>query len=281
MNCAFDAYINLVPIRLREDVVLQKKDTIQELRLRCGRKPVLVTQAGSVFLDSLVSKEDLSFVVNVASRYSPWTVASLEHGYITALGGHRVGVCGEVAVSDGKVMSFPTVTSVSLRVCRDFPGISGEIKEMTGSILIIGQPGTGKTTLVRDLVRSISNIHSRMVSVVDERRELFPVINGEFVFSPGDQTDVLSGCSKTEGIEMALRTMTPQVIAVDEITAWEDCKALLHAAWCGVTLLATAHAACKDDLLRRKVYKPLIDSGIFENIVILHPDKSWSLERIE
>lgn len=102
-----------------------------------------------------------------------------------------------------------------------------------------------------------------------------------FCFAPGMRTDVLSGCMKKSGIEIVLRTMTPQIIAVDEITAQEDCTALLHAAWCGVTLLATAHAASRLDLERRTIYRTLLEQKLFENLVILHSDKSWLLERME
>lgn len=281
MNCAWDAYMKLVPQRFRGDVDKQGRDCLQELRLRLGRKPELVVGNQSVWLKETVSQEDVNFSINIASRYSPWTATSVENGYITAQGGHRVGVCGEMNVKDGKTISVRSATSVSLRVARDFPGISRNLKDVKGSMLIIGCPGSGKTTLLRDLVRKISSDHKGAISVVDERQELFPFASGEFCFPPGPQTDVLSGCPKILGIEMVLRTMTPQTIAVDEITASEDCKALLHAGWCGVTLLATAHASNREELKRRAVYRPLLENQLFENLIILRSDKSWTLERME
>lgn len=273
--------MNLVPPWLRKDVEELGKNELQELRLRVGRGPELVTGIGSVWLNRSVAQEDINFTINIASRYSPWAAASIENGYITAQGGHRVGVCGEVAVKNGKISAVSSATSVSLRVARDFPGISGDAVDPRKSTLIIGRPGTGKTTLMRDAVRRVSNHYSGAVAVVDERRELFPIANGVFCFPPGERTDVLSGCSKRTGIETVLRTMNPHLIAVDEITAQEDCTALLHAGWCGVTLLATAHAASREDLLHRKVYEPLIESRLFQNLIILRPDKSWIRERME
>ena len=103
---------------------------------------------------------------------------------------------------------------------------------------------------------------------------------GRFTFDPGDYTDVLRGCDKKAGIEMVLRSMNPQVIAVDEITAESDCNALIYAGWCGVSLLATAHAADKQDLYSRPVYKPLLNCGLFQNLIILKQDQTWQLERI-
>ncbi len=166
------------------------------------------------------------------------------------------------------------VTSVCIRVARDYPGIGDALKQIEGSLLILGAPGWGKTTLLRDLIRLRSE-GGIQTGVVDERGELFP---GD-AFPAGKRTDILTGCGKAEGIENLLRTMSPGCIAVDEITAEADCLALTRAAWCGVSLLATAHAASLSDFYSRPVYKSLAESGIFGHIVILQRDKTWTLER--
>jgi stage III sporulation protein AA len=119
------------------------------------------------------------------------------------------------------------------------------------------------------------------VGVVDERGELFPSFQGASCFPPGSRTDVLTGAPKGQGIEMLLRTMNPTTIAVDEITAAEDCISLLHALWCGVDMLATAHAGSIRDLLKRPVYKPLVDSRVFSTVLVMQPDKTWREERIQ
>ena len=111
--------------------------------------------------------------------------------------------------------------------------------------------------------------------MVDERGELFPM-----GFEQGRRTDVLCGCSKAQGLEMALRTMGPSCIAVDEITAQRDCDALLQCCWCGVRLLATAHAGSLADFKRRPIYKPLLQSQVFDTALILRRNKTWYTERM-
>lgn len=279
MRCAWQAYINLLPHWMREKVDTLGKTSLQELRLRVDRPPELITGEDRYYLDRTVSSEDISYCVNSASQYSPWSSSSISNGYITASGGHRIGICGDMAVINGKNSTITNLTSLCIRVARDYPGIGKEAAAMNGSLLIIGSPGSGKTTLMRDIIRQKSN-GDKTVGVVDERRELFPAADRSFSFSVGMHTDVLSGCSKQKGIEMLMRTMSPDWIAVDEITAEEDTEALIRACWCGVSMLATAHAANLQDLLSRPVYQPLVQSGVFETILVMKPDKSWTAERI-
>ena len=115
---------------------------------------------------------------------------------------------------------------------------------------------------------------------MDEREEIFPLYRGQPCFPAGEHTDILSGCSKAEGIEAVLRSMNPSWIAVDEITENTDCDAIMQAGWCGVNLMATAHAGSLQDLLTRPVYKPLVDCRLFSTILVLRKDKSWKLERM-
>lgn len=278
MNCAWQAYLNLLPIWMRDEVDRIGRNNLQELRLRIGQLPVLITGAGISRLQRKTSAEDIAYCINAVSNYSPWASATISSGYITAAGGHRVGICGEVAVVDGKISTIKNVTSVCIRTARDFPEIGQKAASLEGSILIIGSPGRGKSTLLRDVIRQKSKYGT--VGVVDERRELFPMSGGTFCFSTGCATDVLSGCRKSVGIQMLIRTMSPSWIAVDEITETEDCNGLIQAAWCGVGLLATAHAECVDDYLNRPVYKPLVSNRIFKNIIVMQPNKSWTLERL-
>lgn len=242
--------------------------------------PELVTQKGSLTLQRCVSAEDLQFSVNIASRYSPWTAGTVSKCFITAPGGHRLGLCGNAVISKGTISGVHPLTSVCIRVARDFPGIAKNAAQYSGSVLIIGKPGSGKTTFLRDFIRQRSNMYRVPVSVVDEREEIFPITDNRHAYPTGNFTDVLSGCCKSQGIEAVLRNMGPDTIAVDEITAEEDCKALLHAGWCGVKLIATAHAGSREDLFNRPVYRPIIESRLFDTLITMQRDKSWCAERM-
>ena len=187
-------------------------------------------------------------------------------------------MCGTV-ISSKNQKGFTAITSICIRVSRDFCGIA-KGASMDGSILIIGKPGSGKTTFLRDLIRQISAKDHNRVLVVDERYEIFPFAGGAFCFDPGSRVDILSGCNKDVGIEMVLRSMTPTTIAVDEITANSDADALLRCAGCGVSLLATAHTSEIEELKKRPIYRALLESAVFQHLIILRMDKTWHLERM-
>ena len=274
MNCAWNELIAILPPGMRQQVDTRGRADGMELRMRLDQKPMLVCRQGNQLLEGTVTAEELNFVVNMACRYSPWTAATAASGYITAPGGHRIGLCGEALVKDGAMVGIKVLHSLNLRIARDLEGISGELMREKGDLLIVGRPGSGKTTLLRDLIRKRSS--QETVSVVDERGELFPV-----GFRRGERMDVLLGCRKSDGIDRVLRTMTPDSIAIDEVTAREDTEALVQAAWCGVRLLASCHAADRVDLLRRPIYRPLVDSGLFTTLVVMQPDKSFQIERMK
>lgn len=273
MRCAWKELLDILPRWMITDVDALGRSSLQELRLRLDAPPELVSCDSVQRLGRQVSSEDLSYCVNAASRYSPWAAATIAQGFLTVSGGHRIGLCGEAVLKNKEITGIRKVTSLCIRVARDFPGIGSSAAGLRGSMLILGAPGRGKTTLLRDIARQISE--KSTVAVVDERGEIFP--SG---FVRGDRMDVLTGVPKAGGVEMVLRTMGPEWIAVDEITAEEDCRSLLQAQGCGVRLLATAHAGSLDEFRVRPIYKALLDNHVFDYLLILHSDKSYGTERI-
>lgn len=273
MKCAWKELLNILPPWMRPEVDALGKDKLQELRLRLYAPPELVLVRNSRWLERNVCMEDLTFCIHAASQYSPWAASTASMGYLSAPGGHRIGMCGEAVIQNGSMTGIRNPSSLCIRIARDFSGISDGIP-LNRSLLILGAPGWGKTTLLRVLIRRRGE-EGCQTAVVDERGELFPL-----GFPRGKRVDILTGCPKAQGIPALLRTMGPGCIAVDEITEIADCSAIMQAQGCGVQLLATAHASSLKDFFQRPVYRALAENKVFHTAVILRSDKSWYLERM-
>ena len=277
----FDRAALLLPHNLRErarELKREERASCEEFRLRLGYPASIVMPEGERNMGGdPVTKRELGFVLEAATGASVHSASSrLAEGFITAKGGFRVGLCGAVGLSGGEPGGFTSVSSAAIRISREHKGAcvpiidsvysGGEVR----STLIISPPGGGKTTLLRDLVRYISDAAGGpRVGLCDERSEIAAFFDGEPTMDVGRRTDVLDGCPKARAVSMLLRSMNPGVIAIDEITAEEDAEAMTRAAHCGVKLIATAHAASRTELAERPIYRALLASGVFEELIII------------
>ena len=246
----------------------------EEFRLRTGLPPAVLTPEGERgIVQRAVTVRDLDSLLEAATRASAHTaLESVAAGFVTVRGGCRVGLCGTVSESEGRILTIRRLSSAVIRIPREVKGCAGGIyPALTDGgfrdTLIISPPGAGKTTLLRELVRMLSSTYR--VGLLDERGEVAGVWEGVPLFDVGPQTDVLTGADKRRGALMLLRSMNPQILAMDEITARGDLDALRTAAGCGVWLLATAHAFDRQDMLRRELYREILNCGIFERVVVI------------
>ena len=270
--------LSLLPEQYAGTLKKLEQDSLEEIRLGSGR-PLRLRYSGREqeiwpVADSAVIEEILSR----ACHQSVYAYADcIRQGYVTVEGGHRIGVCGYGA---GETIRSPS--SLNIRIARQVMGCANTlIRELKESTLILGPPGSGKTTLLRDTVRLLSDRRRATVGLVDERGELSASVNGTPQLQVGSRTDVLINIPKATAVMMLLRTMNPSWIALDEITAPADLEAIRQAAYCGVHLLATAHGMERNDLYQRPLYRKLLKSGVFRQVVILRPDKSYSVEEIK
>lgn len=260
---------------------------LEEVRLRIGQPVTALICGKEVELScGKTTRQWVEWILGKATGQAMYSSQEmLKNGFVTLPGGHRLGICGRAVYRDGGIFTFREISSLNFRIARQLVGIADSAFDYLwvhpGSSLIIGPPGRGKTTLLRDLIRQLSDRCDYRICVVDERLELAAGVDVESRFYLGKHTDVLSGVKKKDAIELLLRSMNPQWIALDEITAIEDVRAMIQASYCGVKFLATAHASCAEELQRREVYRELLRSGIFENLICILPDRTIITGRME
>lgn len=246
-----------------------------ELRLRAGRPAMLCSPDPIALTMTAVPEGDLRAMADAMLGHVPYArQEELRQGFVTLPGGYRAGLCGRAAVKDGRLNALQDIASISIRIAREIHGAADPLMPWLcdgtrlRSVLIISPPGLGKTTVLRDAARQLSG-RGVCVSVVDERSELAACVRGVPTLDVGENTDVLDGCPKAEGMRLVLRAMAPRLIVTDELGCAEDAMAVRESARCGVAVLATAHARDFAELEARPMLRGLMRAKVFERIVAL------------
>jgi stage III sporulation protein AA len=284
---------NIRRLLLQADLDYEK---LYEIRLRAGRPMFLIYDGGECFLRTrgrepyLVTREDLKETLEYVSGYSLYAYEDeLRQGYMSVQGGHRVGVTGKVILDGDRIRGMKYISCINLRLAHEIQGCADPVMEhirkenWTAHTLLISPPRCGKTTLLRDMIRQLSNGSGKIpgvtVGVVDERSELAGCYQGIPQNDLGIRTDVLDGCPKAHGMQMLIRSMSPSVVAVDELGREEDFKAVESVIYSGCKLIATAHGASLEEIFSTPFFGRLRKMKVFERYILLGKEQRAGIIR--
>ena len=276
-------------VRIIIENILREGGALQEIRMRIGQPLTVMIDGEEQILPlkeraHIVTKEEIKETIEYMSRYSLYAYENeLRQGFLTLEGGHRVGVAGKVIVDRGKVKNIQYISSLNIRIAHEVIGCADELipyitkNKKVCHTLIISPPRCGKTTLLRDLIRQISDGNEYLkgcsVGVVDERSEIGGCYMGIVQNNLGMRTDVLDCCPKAEGMMMLIRSMSPEVVAVDEIGDYGDIKAIESVLNCGCRLIATVHGSSVEDIEKKPLLQKMVKEHVFDRYIILNGKK--------
>ena len=295
-----DRIISVLPRHVRE--VMRREnmgyDSLQEIRLRLGQ-PLILRYEGEEQIPGrqrgqppIITREDIREMMEYISNYSLYAYEEeMKQGFITIEGGHRVGMTGQAIIEKGKVKNLKYISSINVRLSHEILGCADHVfphitkNRQLYHTLVVSPPRCGKTTLLRDMIRQISDgnayVRGMSVGVVDERSEIGGCYMGAAQNHLGMRTDILDGCPKAEGMIMLIRSMSPEVIAVDEIGTAEDVHAIEYAMHCGCKMLATVHGASMEEMRRKPILGQMIAERRFERYIVLnHHSRTGEIEGI-
>lgn len=266
---------------------------IEEIRIRinkplllsCKKKEYFIKRDGKIAQKIeeayLPSSEDIRHTLEKASRYSMYAFSEeIKNGFLTIEGGHRIGIVGKVVTENGVIKSIQNISALNIRISHEIKGCANFVLQYAVKngifyhTLLVSPPACGKTTLLRDMVRQLSNgkkglFLGQTVGVVDERGEIAGCYQGIAQNDIGIRTDVLDCCPKAEGMLMLVRSMSPRIVAVDEIGKKEDFVAIESIVNAGIQLLCTVHGHNLEEVKKRKILGEMITNGIFHTIIVL------------
>ncbi|MBS2969595.1 stage III sporulation protein AA [Metabacillus sp. KIGAM252] len=277
-----DEIMRILPDSIRSHLErMDERDRyqVEEIRIRVFRPVEVILNGRHLFLPYAATLDDGQVLLNEMSEFSIYTLEEeLRRGYITISGGHRIGLAGKVITAGGRVKMIRDITSFNIRVAKQKIGAAQPLipylyEGRWLNTLIIGPPQTGKTTLLRDIARTVSTgdsgKESMKVGIVDERSEIAGSVNGIPQHTFGHRLDVLDSCPKAEGMMMMIRSLSPDVLIADEIGSAEDCSAIMEAVHAGVQVMVSVHGFGAGDASKRPSIQPLFEHGVFERVVEL------------
>lgn len=252
----------------------EKQVICEEIRIRANQPIYAVwNNKENKISNQITTSSMLQDILSKASRYSVHSYTEyICQGFLPLDGGHRLGICGEAVVKNNCIVGIRSISSLNIRIAHQYLGAADSIISQIffkngriKNVLIISPPAYGKTTLLRDLIRQISNKGVR-IAVADERGEICALNQGTPQFDVGMHTDIMQA-PKSQAVLTLLKTMSPQIIALDEVTSPLDIDAIKYAGNCGVYVFASAHAFDIDDLKNRPLYKEMLDLCIFDIVI--------------
>lgn len=275
---------SLLPYRLADAVRRAASEDIgiiEEIRLRRGRCSSLTAGRRNIILDAVLTGDEMDTLLNRLCGGSLYAYSdTIRRGYITLPGGVRAGVCGTAATESGKIIGVSEVCSIVLRLPHKVPEAGGELAclirkmNLTRGVMVYSPPGVGKTTVLRGAAAALSRGSDPLrVAVVDTRGELAAFLDSRLL-----NLDILSGYPRSDGIEIAARTLNAQVIICDEVGDTGEAEAIMSVHNCGVPLLASAHASNLSELMKKPGIAKLHKSRCFGAYVLLGrlPDRPYT-----
>lgn len=291
-----DEIINSLSLNLRNKIKTIQGENIEEIRLRINKPLIINGNQKDYFYNEkynkldrnmdkayIVTKEDVDQTFQIICKYSIHSfMDDIKKGFVTLRGGHRVGIVGKAIVENGKVENIKHISSLNIRISKEVKNCSDKVMDhiiksptKINNTIIISPPQCGKTTLLRDIVRSLSSGIEKYdfkgvnVALIDERNEIAGSYLGIPQMDVGIRTDIIETCPKDVGIMMVLRSMSPNVIVTDEIGTEKDIKALYTALNGGVGLITTVHGDSVEDIRNRKELNNLLDGELFKKVILL------------
>lgn len=287
--------LKCLPTQLAKLILEHNIQKLEEIRIRANKPVILKLRQVEIVLNYTITTNEIIGILQNICNNSIYTYQNqICNGFITLPGGNRVGIAGNVVIKDGKVSNISYIYSLNFRISHQINGASDNILKYVldtenntiFNTLIVSPPGAGKTTIIRDLAKRISNGINEInfrgldVSIIDERGEIAAMTKGIIFNDVGIRTDVLDNVPKSIGIRMAVRSMAPKVIIADEIGNKDDVNIINYAICSGVKCIFTAHGSDMEDLLKNNEINKIINLQLFSKIIFLDEKQKGKIKNV-